>query len=444
MSLFGSFFKKYSADLRPGKWQVGDKIADRYEIYQVLGGEGKSGMGVVYVCYDHNNKTYFALKTFQEKYLIKEDAKKLFEREALIWTELEKHPNIVRAYWVQRLMDGRLFIILEYISPDKQGRNTLTHYLKNLTLPEILKFSIQFCHGMEYAYSKGVDAHRDIKTDNIMITDDKTLKITDFGLAKAFSEIKLEEDITSPGERTGLGIFQTKAGKRACGTLQYMSPEQFDGYADKRSDVYSFGAVLYQMVTSGRLPFAGRTIQEWENLHKYEKVPAISSPLFSVIQKCLEKEQDKRYQDFKYIRIELERLLLEETGERIAMPEIAELEAWEWDNKGAAFNNIGKYDEAISCFDKALEKDCNFDKAWCDKGIALVALRKHDEALSCLHKSTKINPRYAEAYFIEGLLLFSLARLNEALSCLDKAIKINPNLTEAQKLKQFVLQKLRR
>ena len=374
MSILGSFWKKKSGEpkrkTQPGKWQVGDKIANRYEIYQILGGEGKTGMGIVYICYDHKHKTPYALKTFQEKYLSSEDILKLFEREALVWTHLERYPYILRAHWVDRLED-RLFIILEYIAPDKQGRNTLTHYLGNLSFPETLKFSIQFCYGMEYAYSKGIDAHRDIKPDNIMITSDKTVKITDFGLVKAFQEIQLKEDIISQEESLRLSIFQSK-GKRICGTFPYMAPEQFDGYADKRSDIYAFGIVLYQMATNGRLPFIGRTQQEYERLHRY----GLSSPLYPLIQKCLEKDPNDRFQDFATIREELQNLLLKETGETISSPKKEELEAWELSNKGIALADLGRYKQAITCYDEALRINPNYTLAQKNKKICLEKLRR--------------------------------------------------------------------
>lgn len=482
MSLFGGFWKKDSGNSRKdssvGKWRVGDKITGRYEIYQILGGEGKSGMGILYVCIDQKIHTPCALKTFQDKEdLLSEENQRLFEREALIWAELGKHPNIVRAFWAEKL-ENRLFIILEYIAPNQSGQNSLVHYLGNLDFPDILKFSIQFCYGMEYAYSKGIDAHRDIKPDNIMITADKTVKITDFGLAKAFQEIQLRKDIISSGENRGLSVFQTKGGKRACGTLPYMAPEQFDGYADKRSDIYSFGITLYQMAADGKLPFVGRTQQEWESLHKFEKIPEIPSPLFSIVQKCLEKDPNKRYKNFAAIREEINKLVLQETGEIVTQPRGDEvsLEAWELNNKGLSFYSLGKYEEAIACYDKAMELDPGlggaptnkgnifyslgkyheaityYDKsikadpgyslAWNNKGGALSALNKYEEAIAYYDKAIDIDPEYAEAWDNKGLALANLRRYDDALKCIDEALRLNPSLPQTQKLKQSILEKL--
>jgi serine/threonine protein kinase len=305
-------------EANPSILQIGDKIGNHYEIYDILGGEGKSGMGIIYVCYDHDNKGVFALKTLQDRYRTSEETNKQFEREALVWIELERHPYIVRAWWVEKI-EGRLFVTLEYIAPDERGRNTLTHYLRDLSLTDILKISIQFCHGMEYAHSRGINAHRDIKPDNIMITYNSTVKITDFGLSKAFQEIDIECDTISEFVQAGLSIFKSKSNK-ICGTLPYMAPEQFDGFADYRSDVYSFGIVLFQMANKGELPYVGKNPEEFEQLHKFAPTPYFFSPLFPIINKCLQKATSCRYKTFTLLREDLEKLLLSESGESIAIP----------------------------------------------------------------------------------------------------------------------------
>jgi tetratricopeptide (TPR) repeat protein len=428
--------------MKIGKWQVGDKLDNRYEIYQIVAG----GMGIIYVCYDHESKTPCVLKTFQDRYLFSEETQKLFEREALIWTELERYPYIVRAYWVDRL-EGRLFIVLEYIAPDHQGRNSLSHYLGNLSLSETLKFAIQCCYGMEYAYSRGIDAHRDIKPDNIMITADQTAKITDFGLTRAFQEMQFREQEVASSENLTqsprLSIFRSK-GKGICGTLPYMAPEQFDGYADKRSDIYSFGIVLYQMVTDGRFPFVGETQEEYERLHRYGKIASISSPLFPIISQCLAKEPNRRFQDFVLIREELQKILFKTTGERLVPPKIEELKDWELSNKGTAFGNLGRHEEEIKCYDEALRINPKYAEAWSNKGLALGNLGQHEEAIRCHDEALRINPKYAEAWSNRGLALGNLGRHEEEIKCYDEALRINPRYAAAWSNKGLALDSLGR
>ncbi|MFA5008293.1 MAG: serine/threonine-protein kinase [Candidatus Omnitrophota bacterium] len=483
MSIFGNFFNKGQQKAQPGRWKVGDNIAIDYKVLMVLGGEGKSGMGVIYVClYKPHNRIY-ALKTIQEKYSFSEASQKLFEKEATIWTELDRCPFIVRAHWVIRL-EGRLFIALEYIWPDMRGRNTLTHYLGKLSLPEIIKLSIQFCYGMEYAHSRGIDAHRDIKPDNIMVSKHKDIKITDFGLAKVFQEMQFNGDVISQEGKPSLSVFQSK-GKNICGTLPYMAPEQFDGYADRRSDVYAFGITLFQMVAGGALPFVGATQLDYEALHKLQPLPFISSPLFAIMQRCVEKNPATRYEDFSCVRADLEKLFLKETGKTFPPPEEKPYTAEELIFKGFALDELGKSAEAVSCYDRAIKIDPNYLGAyWCKgdallnlgksseaissydreiemrtqyvpkalwgKMLALIQLDRHEEALACydslfnkaIKKAVGINFNKEDKFIVLANFLSGQNKCNEALKCINEALRLNPNLSEAQKSRDAILQKL--
>lgn len=401
--------------------QIGDRISNRYEVFKILSG----GMGIVYICYDHKFKSPIALKTYHESIFFSEKARKVFEREALIWTELEKYPYIVRAYWIEKL-GGRLFIALEYVAPDTYGRNTLSHYLNyHLSVEEIVKISLQFCYGIKYAYSKGVDAHRDIKPENIMITADKTVKITDFGLAKAFSETQLEGDFVPSVEKPSLSIFQSK-GKSICGTMPYMAPEQFDGRADIRTDIYSYGVVLFQMASGGRLPFIGKNFQEYEELHRHKKVPSIFHPLLPIIKRCLMKDPWERYQNFFMLKEDLRKLYRRTTGKTFRPPRIPKLEVSELFNKGISLSILGKYEEANSCFDGILKIEPRDEEAWLHKGIVLGELNRHDEAIKCFDEAIRINPEMADALYCKGTILNKSEDPNEAIKCFNKALEIDP------------------
>ncbi len=148
---------------------------------------GEGGFGIVYLVYYRGAKIAFALKTFRDEYLEDIKARERFRNEAQAWVNLEQHPYLVRAYWVEEI-SGRLYIAMEHIASDELGMNTLDGFLRCRPpdLAQSLRWAIQFCHGMEYAYSKGVKAHRDIKPANILIDQNKTVKISDFGLAGIF------------------------------------------------------------------------------------------------------------------------------------------------------------------------------------------------------------------------------------------------------------------
>ena len=403
--------------------KIGDFIGGYYEVYRIL----KGGMGVVYVCYDYRSHFPTVLKTFKKEYIQTDKDEALFKKEALIWIKIGRHPYIIHADSVAKI-DRKLFIMLEYISPDSHGRNTLAHYFGYLAFPETLKLSIQFCYGIEYAYSRGIDAHRDIKPDNIMITPEKTVKITDFGLAKAFQEIQFKENNISKKEEPNLCVFKSK-GRNICGTPPYMSPEQFDGYADKRSDIYSFGIVLYQLGAEGALPFIGESAEEYEWLHKRKEALCLPSPLSSIIKRCLEKNPDKRYRDFAVIREELQKTLLEETGEKIIQPETSELELWDLIGKGSALDVLGKYDEALVCYGRILKEEQNNAMAWHNKGIVLRNLGKREEALACFSKALEINPKDADFWYTKGTFLNDIGRYDEAVLCFDRALEINSRHT---------------
>jgi tetratricopeptide (TPR) repeat protein/predicted amidophosphoribosyltransferase len=393
--------------------------------YEVLGEVGHGGFGVVYLVYSHETKEVYAFKTFKDEYLVKAEARELFRKEANVWIELERHPYLVRAYFVDEL-EGRLYIAMEYVAPDEMGLNSLEGYLKQQPpdLAQSLRWAIQFCYGMEFAYSKGVRCHRDIKPANIMIGADKTIKITDFGLAD---------------------FLGSAMESKSCGTPTHMSPEQFinSGECDERSDVYAFGIVLYQMATSGRLPFlipmpGDKSSEEqarfWNGmcrLHIQAEVPQLSSPLFSIIKRCLEKKPERRYQTFGELRADLELLLKRQTGETIKLPNAAEFGAREWNNKGTSLEKVGRYEEAIKCYEKALEINPQQTETWFNKGNSLGRLGRFDEATKCHDKALEINPQHPTGWNNKGVSLQDLGRFDEAIKCYEKALKINPRNADA-------------
>ena len=163
--------------------RVGDWIDNRYEVFDVR----KGGMGVVFIVYDHEGEfghRVLALKTLLDEFLLDTRQVARFVTEIETWIKLDRHPNIVRAYSVQ-VIAGTPFVVLELVTGGDLRRWLGT---SRLSLPQALRFGIQFCLGMEHALRKGLYCHRDIKPENLLITEGGTLKITDFGLAKVRDE----------------------------------------------------------------------------------------------------------------------------------------------------------------------------------------------------------------------------------------------------------------
>ncbi len=413
-------------------WQIGDRIGGLYEIREILGGEGKSGMGVVFICYYPWHQKLYALKTYQNRFAISEKLTSSFYKEAMLWMGIENHPNIIHAHWVHQF-DGRIYIVMEYIPRDNRGRLSLASYFKNAPLPLIrtLIWAIQFCYGMEYASARGIKVHRDIKPDNILITLDKILKITDFGLSKAFDE-------------------EVSAGEVA-GTPYWMSPEQFEdaGCADVRSDVYSFGIVLYQMA-SGNLPFMTFApsekvfFQEIYKLHKYAPVPKINSEVFPIIERCMAKNPGDRYADFSELRKELENLWVKNTDIPLPRPLIQKPFGYrEINQKGVALKHLGKPADALVYHDNAIEENPVFANAWNDRGVALWELGKQSEAMECFNKAIDIDHEFVHPRSNKAGILSGHGKNKEAIDCYDEALKIEPEFINLWKGKGDVLLNLK-
>lgn len=263
----------YPGEAADDQWAPGDCVEGRYEVSEVRGGRGKTGMGVVCIVEDRDGNR-FAMKTFQRRFALRLDFIRRFIREARTWMLAGFHPNIAHAYHFD-IVRAVPLLFIEYVPSDTTGRHTLAHYLANgpLTVAQALSFAVQLCRGMHHA-TAAVPAlvHRDLKPDNLLVSPDGVLKVTDFGLARVRGElaIGLEAEAESDGRPSGL----TEAGW-FFGTPAYMAPEQFADAAEVSgaADIYAFGCCLHEML-AGRPPFeakAGTTLDRLAALQRMHR-----------------------------------------------------------------------------------------------------------------------------------------------------------------------------
>ena len=420
-------------------WQVGDQIQGRWEIYKILQG----GAGVVYVVYDHLFHEPFAAKTFRDEvFALSPLIANRFMQEALAWVRLDVHPNVTQARMMERI-EGKPFLFLEYVSGGDLGEWIGTVRLTE-DLPQTLLFAIQFCDGMIHALSKGIRAHRDIKPRNCLITRDGVLKVTDFGLAKLIEGETLAEIPNRAAKALNFDLTGTTAG-----TCTHMAPEQFDDarQVDLRSDIYSFGVMLYQMV-SGELPFIGKSWEELEHSHKNQPAPRLTGTdprLAEVIQTCLAKNPASRFSDFMELRARLGGIYENIVGSRPPDPARGTaLTAAQWSNKGSSLDNLGRRAESIACYDVALRLDPQLVSAWFNKGVALFASRRVDEAIACYEQALKLNPMSEQVWSNKGVALKSQGRTEDAIACYDRALQVNPRYANAWVNKGVALRALGR
>jgi tetratricopeptide (TPR) repeat protein len=425
---------------REATFKNGEVIGGEYEIYRLL---GEGGFGEVYLARLRESGVPCALKTIRTELLAQPPSREAFKREALLWVNLEQHPFILVARHVFEF-SRRLFVGMDYIAADPKGRVSLADHLvaarEPLDTDESLKWAIQFCHGMEHAFQRGIECHRDIKPTNVLITQDGTLKISDFGLALAAEAAWKEEARSIVAQKSGgsFGFSLLRAdGKRICGTPGYIAPEILLGrQGDVQSDIYSFGLVMWQMARGSSVPPFHVPYEKVANIEEYlrrvfdqqmkKRVPDVGSPMQLAIERCLSPEPSQRYVSFKELRRELDLIFRRRTGRVIELPRSPDRTASAWQNKGVSLNELGRHEEAIACYDKALEIDPGDGNTWSNKGTALGALGRYQDAIACLDQALRLNPESAPAWSNKGNALDSLGRCEEALGCFAKALEVDP------------------
>ena len=275
---------------------LGKILGDRYELLEKSGG---GGMAVVYKAKDRLLNRYVAVKILRPDLVENEEFVARFKRESQAVASLS-HPNIVNLYDVGQ-KDDIHYIVMEFVD----GATLKDHIREEgkLSMEEAVRIASEICSALQHAHENNI-VHRDIKPQNILISKDGTAKVADFGIARAVTSATV-----------------TMAGANVMGSVHYFSPEQArGGYVDKKSDIYSLGIVLYEMVT-GIVPFEGESAVSVALKHIQEKVtppgeinPDIPKSIRYIIRHAIEKDTGKRYHDAGEMLADLQRALAEPDG----------------------------------------------------------------------------------------------------------------------------------
>ena len=407
-------------------------INNRFIVHKQL---GEGGFGKVFLVYDRDTDEICALKLLRPELAAQIDLQEQFRGEAMIWMEFERHPNIVNVRAVD-IFNGSLFIALQFIPPGVLGDNCIDEILRNRRISQqtAIKWAIELCDALIHAKSKGMIAHRDLKPSNLMIDSEGVLKVTDFGLA----------------------LFDVDPTNRAInispsGTPAYMPPEQFrhDSRPDNRSDIYSFGIVLFEILTGGHLPFRiGKTdpnhyFEYFYNLHLTYELPIIDTPLYPIIEQCLRKSPEQRYQSFKNIRQDLLMLFEEATGSAFVPISKEEMNASEHNNYAVSYHMLGDLKRANKHIDLSIRAAPYYAPAYNNKAAFLADIGQVHEAVELWTILTKHHPELARPFYNIGNYQMQIGRTENAIRFFKKTIEREPDFIPAIVNTAIAYQKMR-
>lgn len=432
-----------------GEYRIGEVIKSPYGTYQV-DDVLRGGMGIVYVTSNVENNQKRVFKTYQDKFRLESYILDRFLKESRIWIDLSvslnnpfEYPFIVRAFYTHKI-GSQPFLELEFI----KGGNWSIFMRSLLDFPTILDLSVQFCRGM-HGLNRNLDGfvHRDIKPENILFKKLEgellILKITDFGLADVKEEL----------------LKQSSDKKVIAGTRLYMSPEQINGSRnlDFRSDIFSFGLVLFETLTMGRehgstrwfdfmLQVQNELIYSDGKLNFNGMYPNTPKGLDTVIMKCLNKDPDKRYEGFDVLETAIREIIFQEGfdadefntafsgGITIDTDYFSEeTNIFQLDLRRAlSYAELGEPMKAIELLDNLLESYPQNALILANKGrILLIYLGRVDEATQLLDLSLNIDPTNEYTWTYKGMAYEQLGLFEEEDKCYAKAISINPNFLPA-------------
>ncbi|GAB4267802.1 MAG: hypothetical protein Kow0080_10150 [Candidatus Promineifilaceae bacterium] len=427
-------------------------IAGRYQVVNQFTG----GMGIVYLCRDKETNEAVALKTFKPEYLSHRTARDLFLREGTMWVELGYHPNIVNAYRVERIGDGReVYLVLEWVvQPKGKSNPSLRAWLKPgqpIQVDLAVLFALHVARGMRYATNvmPGL-VHRDIKPENILISHDLVAKVTDFGLASTLSQMMVEDKRMSTRENLG----RTQLTQGVVGTPLYMAPEQWlHKSLDSRADIYALGCILYEMVV-GHFAAIADDKEELKEIHLNGRIkpPPKSIPreVTAFLRKCLATDRERRYLNWNDVLQALETVYTAVTGQqpppertgREDSPEERLALGRSYNTMGLSYLDIGKLDVAIMYFEQAVwigrneqarDLECaglgNLGKAYTAQGYLERAIEFHEEQLA-IAREIGLMKEESEALSSLGNAYLHLGDTNRAIAYHQQGLQLAQRISD--------------
>ena len=446
-------------------YSVGDLIDAVFRVKEVRGG----GMGYVYIVEvddgtlrngrpEHRlltkiaghpagdragrllDRRWFAIKTLQASRLTAATATERFERECLIWATLLPHPNVVRAFAAGRLGEMTPYVLLEYVA----GGSLRDRLRTGISVADALSIALHVCRGMAFLQRTAGLVHRDIKPENILISTEGVPKIADFGL------VQLHQADAGESRPLASGVAELPVADDTAiaGSIPYMAPEQFLGaIADVRSDIYSFGVVLYE-IFCGRRPFECASVAAYRDAHLYEQPRPmdefVSLPrgTVDVVMGCLAKQPESRAADFVALRQQIAEIA-HDAGFADLVPGEVDAEeiqhsmgAGDWQGRGQALMMIAEAlhgrnrdDEARPylegarvAFERAMSAERPDPAQRGAIGRVLHLLGDHDDAVPHLLASTDSDSAGIEDYISLAHSYARLKRVGEARTALDVAM----------------------
>ena len=361
----------------PETWQIGDIIGNRYKLNAVFSG----AMGHVYIADHLQWGLPMAIKVPRPEVIQSKEGVNRILTEANGWIKLSLHPNIAACYFIKK-QQKTVQIFIEYVNG-----GTLLDWIQKKRLNNLrdaLTIAIQCCNGFEYTHSKNI-IHRDIKPQNILLSREGLVKITDFGIVRYLEETPAKhQPITLSSQTTNDATIGFR------GTPNYASPEQLRNThtVDKRTDIYSFGLCLW-MLFCGKRPYSHNTMTECPEPESNISHQPLSTSLQTILKKCVQHNPCDRYNTFTEIRNDLHTIFIDQF--KVSCPYATmgpvKLQAEHLNNRAVSLAELGKMQEARNYLHKALELNDNLPEAV--SNLHLLTWRCTKLAASLMKKRTQ-------------------------------------------------------